>query len=131
MLRFPKWAQNLSSGAKNLLGKLLMVTPEARITAKQALEHPWVMGVSAAADNFLESPRTLRRLSMSKGSSCKQEGEGEKSALVGVDKAEQMEVEGEAVDVESKRRADFEAQTNDYSDAEVEPVVAWPRKNSV
>ncbi|CAM9388887.1 unnamed protein product, partial [Ectocarpus sp. 6 AP-2014] len=62
VLRFPRWAQKLSPGAKDLLSKLLTVTPQARLTAKRALEHPWVTGKAAAADNYLESPRTLRKL---------------------------------------------------------------------
>ncbi|CAN0407238.1 unnamed protein product, partial [Laminaria digitata] len=62
VLRFPRWAQKLSPGAKDLLSKLLTVTPRARLTAEQALEHPWVTGKVAKADNFLESPRALRSL---------------------------------------------------------------------
>lgn len=62
MLRFPRWAQNLSTSAKDLIYKLLTVTPQARITAAEALQHPWVNGQGAAPDNYLESPRTLRKL---------------------------------------------------------------------
>ncbi|GAB5034263.1 camk camk1 protein kinase [Nannochloropsis oceanica] len=40
-LRFPSWANNLSSGAKDLLVHLLDINPRTRFTAEQALAHPW------------------------------------------------------------------------------------------
>lgn len=58
-LRFPRWASNLSEPAKDLLTKLLDVDPKTRITAEDALKHPWVSGVSAAPNNYLQSPNVL------------------------------------------------------------------------
>ncbi|CAN0505011.1 unnamed protein product, partial [Discosporangium mesarthrocarpum] len=62
VVRYPRWAQNLSPGAKDLVSKLLTINPQQRITATQALDHPWVNGRVAEADRFLESPRALRKL---------------------------------------------------------------------
>jgi serine/threonine protein kinase len=56
VLRFPRWAKNLSVSAKDLLSKLLDVNPNTRYTAEQALRHPWVTGETAPSDNILESP---------------------------------------------------------------------------
>ena len=58
-LRFPRWASNLSEPAKDLLTKLLDVDPKTRITAEDALKHPWVSGKSAAPNNYLQSPNML------------------------------------------------------------------------
>ena len=58
-LRFPRWASNLSAPAKDLLTKLLDVDPKSRITAEEALAHPWVSGSSVAPNNFLQSPNML------------------------------------------------------------------------
>mmetsp|Transcript_21084 Transcript_21084/g.30464 ORF Transcript_21084/g.30464 Transcript_21084/m.30464 type:complete len:427 (+) Transcript_21084:129-1409(+) len=58
-LRFPRWASNLSSPAKDLLQKLLDVNPKTRITAEEALRHPWVTGKSATPNNYLQSPSVL------------------------------------------------------------------------
>lgn len=54
-LRFPRWAMNLSPSAKDLLHSLLDVNPKTRLTAEEALNHPWVMGKSVGKA-FLESP---------------------------------------------------------------------------
>ncbi|KAG5182181.1 kinase-like domain-containing protein, partial [Tribonema minus] len=61
VLRFPRWAQNLSPHAKDLLGGLLDVNPATRLTAQAALDHPWLSGAVAAATNMLESPKALRQ----------------------------------------------------------------------
>ncbi|CAN0445716.1 unnamed protein product, partial [Phaeothamnion confervicola] len=61
-LRYPRWAQNLSPGAKDLLRRLLDVNPQTRLTAAQALEHPWVRGDTVKRNNYLESPRRLKRV---------------------------------------------------------------------
>lgn len=44
VLRFPRWAKNLSTSAKSLLSHLLDINPMTRYTAEQALSHPWVQG---------------------------------------------------------------------------------------
>ncbi|EKU20333.1 serine threonine-protein kinase dclk3 [Nannochloropsis gaditana CCMP526] len=61
-LRFPSWAGNLSSGAKDLLVHLLDIDPRSRYTAEQALTHPWVSGSMVKRNNYLQSPRGIRRI---------------------------------------------------------------------
>lgn len=61
VLRFPRWAKNLSASAKDLLAHLLEVDPRRRYTAKQAYEHPWVQGESAPKESYLQSPRHIRK----------------------------------------------------------------------
>ena len=61
VLRFPRWASNLSRSAKDLLSHLLNVDPRMRYTAEQALRHPWVTGETAPRNNLLESPRMIRK----------------------------------------------------------------------
>lgn len=56
VLRFPRWANNLSNSAKDLLEKLLTVEPKFRITAKRAEQHPWVTGKGVLPNNYLASP---------------------------------------------------------------------------
>lgn len=56
VLRFPRWARNLSPSAKDLLAKLLDVNPRTRLTAKDASEHPWIKGKSAPKNSMLQSP---------------------------------------------------------------------------
>jgi len=55
-LRFPRWACNLSPSAKDLLAKLLDVDSRTRITAEEALKHPWICGTTAPKDSMLHSP---------------------------------------------------------------------------
>jgi len=61
VLRFPRWAKNLSASAKNLLNHLLDVNPRTRYTAEQALEHPWVRGETAPKGNLLASPGRIKQ----------------------------------------------------------------------
>lgn len=110
VLRFPRWADKLSPGAKDLLSKLLTVTPRARFTAKQALEHSWVTGKAAAADNFLESPRTLRKLRVN----SPKKGWGSKGGANGAPR--QTAAAAAAAAAEAHRRAEFEAQSDEYRD---------------
>jgi len=60
VLRFPRWAKNLSESAKDLLMHLLDCNPKTRYTADQAMLHPWVKGKSVKKDNFLQSPRIIK-----------------------------------------------------------------------
>jgi|Transcript_12066 serine/threonine protein kinase len=66
VLRFPRWAQNLSASAKDLLTHLLDINPRTRYTAEQALKHPWIQGKTAPAKNLLASPGRLMRTPNSK-----------------------------------------------------------------
>lgn len=61
-LRFPKWAASLSPSAKDLLQKLLEVNPKLRLTADQALAHPWVTGRTVNPNSYLQSPSFLGKL---------------------------------------------------------------------
>jgi serine/threonine protein kinase len=61
VLRFPRWAKNLSSSAKDLLSHLLDTNPARRYTAEQALEHPWVTGKAAPKGNLLASPGRIKK----------------------------------------------------------------------
>mmetsp|Transcript_26768 Transcript_26768/g.65101 ORF Transcript_26768/g.65101 Transcript_26768/m.65101 type:complete len:441 (-) Transcript_26768:298-1620(-) len=60
VLRFPRWARNLSPSAKDLLSKLLNVNPDERYSAVQALGHPWVTGKEAPKGSLLSSPGRIR-----------------------------------------------------------------------
>lgn len=60
VLRFPRWAKNLSSSAKDLLSHLLDVNPVNRYTAEQALDHPWVTGQTAPKGSLLSSPGRIK-----------------------------------------------------------------------
>lgn len=61
ILRFPRWAKNLSASSKDLLKHLLNVDPTARYSAEQALEHPWVTGKAAPKGNVLSSPGRIKK----------------------------------------------------------------------
>lgn len=61
VLRFPRWAKNLSASAKNLLSHLLDVNPRTRYTAEQALAHPWVRGETAPKGKLLASPGRIKK----------------------------------------------------------------------
>jgi serine/threonine protein kinase len=60
VLRFPRWAKNLSASAKDLLAHLLTVNPTQRYSAEQALAHPWVTGKEAPKGNLLASPKRIK-----------------------------------------------------------------------
>jgi len=66
-LRFPSWASGVSDFAKNLIGRLLEVNPETRISAEKALEHPWVTGSLASPMAVLKSPKHIRHWKASPG----------------------------------------------------------------
>jgi serine/threonine protein kinase len=68
VLRFPRWAKNLSASAKDLLSHLLDVNPRTRYTAEQALHHPWVRGETAPKGNLLASPGRIKKSPMLVGS---------------------------------------------------------------
>jgi serine/threonine protein kinase len=61
VLRFPRWAKNLSPSAKSLLSHLLDVNPRTRYTAEQAMEHPWTQGQTAPKASMLASPGRIRK----------------------------------------------------------------------
>ena len=61
VLRFPRWASNLSASAKDLLAHLLDTNPKTRYSADQALHHPWVRGQTAPRNNLLASPGRIKK----------------------------------------------------------------------
>jgi calcium/calmodulin-dependent protein kinase I len=67
-LRYPRWAKNLSPSAKDLLSHLLDTNPSTRYTADQALDHPWVRGVTAPKYNVLASPGRIKKSPLLMGS---------------------------------------------------------------
>ena len=46
----PVW-QNVSSMAKDLISKLIVRDPKLRLTAAEALQHPWIRMVGILNDN--------------------------------------------------------------------------------
>ncbi|XP_075300202.1 LOW QUALITY PROTEIN: MAP kinase-interacting serine/threonine-protein kinase 2-like [Opisthocomus hoazin] len=58
------WA-HISSGAKDLISRLLVRDAKKRLSAAQVLEHPWVQGVMCP-DNTLPTPIILQRNSSAK-----------------------------------------------------------------
>ena len=67
VLRFPRWAKNLSPSAKDLLHRLLDINPNTRYTAEQALQHEWVQGLTARRDKLLASPGRIKKSPMLPG----------------------------------------------------------------
>ena len=47
--------------AKDLVSRLLVTDPEARLTARQALAHPWVVGALDAPANLARAQANMRR----------------------------------------------------------------------
>jgi len=47
----PEWT-NISDSAKDLIKRMLTVDPKKRITADDALEHPWIIGHTAKEDKL-------------------------------------------------------------------------------
>ncbi len=62
VLRFPRVGHNLSNEAKHLLRGLLVVNPSARLTADDAMKHPWLGDQTKAKKNMLESPKQLKNM---------------------------------------------------------------------
>ncbi|KAG9355556.1 hypothetical protein JZ751_000394 [Albula glossodonta] len=54
----PPYWDDISEGAKGLIGGLLHAEPEGRLTAKQALHHPWVQS-GAEEDSNKEGAKTI------------------------------------------------------------------------
>jgi len=67
VLQYPRWASNLSSSAKDLLGHLLEIDPKRRYTPEQALKHPWIVGETASRDIVLKSPGKIHFKSAESG----------------------------------------------------------------
>eukprot|EP00978_Attheya_sp_CCMP212_P000323 scaffold658_cov56-Attheya_sp.AAC.1 len=61
ILRFPRWARDLSPSAKDLLSHLLDVNAMTRYTTEQALQHPWVSGEEAPRRSLLQSPGRIKQ----------------------------------------------------------------------
>jgi len=50
----PYW-DNISKPAKDLITNLLVLSPEHRYTAKQALNHPWILETEKNSESHLKS----------------------------------------------------------------------------
>lgn len=57
-LRFPPW-KKVSDSAKDVLYRLLELNPSKRMTAAQALRHPWIAGETASRNAVLDTPKLL------------------------------------------------------------------------
>jgi len=53
---------SVSSSAKDLIQQLLVAEPEQRLTAQQALQHPWIIGDTAESAPLAEATTKLRVL---------------------------------------------------------------------
>ena len=62
-LRFPPWAK-ISDEARAFIGGLLTLHAGKRLTAEEALQHPWLSAESggAVSTNYVDSPARLPRL---------------------------------------------------------------------
>lgn len=54
------WWNDVSLSAKNLVSKLIVLDPSKRLTAKQALQHPWVQGKGAKRDHMEKTQEKLK-----------------------------------------------------------------------
>jgi len=55
---------DVSDQAKDFIDNLLLVDPALRLTAEQALEHPWLQG--AATDKLLHVPEKMEQFTSGK-----------------------------------------------------------------
>ncbi|XP_062163469.1 calcium-dependent protein kinase 29 isoform X3 [Alnus glutinosa] len=58
-LKSPPWP-SISTGAKDLISKMLTMEPKKRITAAEALEHPWLKEDGEASDRPIDSAVLIR-----------------------------------------------------------------------
>ncbi|PIN07675.1 Ca2+/calmodulin-dependent protein kinase, EF-Hand protein superfamily [Handroanthus impetiginosus] len=58
-LQTPPWP-SISNGAKDLIKKMLTMDPKKRITAAEALEHPWLKEDGEASDKLIDSAVLIR-----------------------------------------------------------------------
>merc|ERR1712000_656975 len=61
---FPPFFDDVSDQAKDFIDNLLLVDPALRLTAEQALEHPWLQG--AATDKLLHVPEKMEQFTSGK-----------------------------------------------------------------
>ncbi|XP_062517007.1 calcium/calmodulin-dependent protein kinase type IV-like [Corticium candelabrum] len=61
----PYW-DDVSLNAKDLISKLIVLDPRKRLTAKEALNHPWVQGRAAKSDHMAEALRYLKEYTMAR-----------------------------------------------------------------
>ena len=54
------WWDDVSLSAKDLVCKLIVLDPTKRLTAKQALQHPWVQGKGAKLDHMDKTQEKLK-----------------------------------------------------------------------
>ncbi|KAJ9067976.1 Calmodulin-dependent protein kinase cmk2 [Entomophthora muscae] len=54
---YPRRWSGISEEAKNFISLLLKSDPIERLTAKEALEHPWFSGITASDQNIVENIR--------------------------------------------------------------------------
>eukprot|EP00004_Rigifila_ramosa_P021673 TRINITY_DN580_c0_g1_i2.p1 TRINITY_DN580_c0_g1~~TRINITY_DN580_c0_g1_i2.p1 ORF type:complete len:336 (-),score=80.65 TRINITY_DN580_c0_g1_i2:706-1686(-) len=58
---FPdQWWGNISESAKDLIRKLLTVDPAKRLTAVEALQHPWLTGETASTSHLPDTLKSMK-----------------------------------------------------------------------
>eukprot|EP00127_Corallochytrium_limacisporum_P000676 Clim_evm75s22 gene=Clim_evmTU75s22 len=62
----PKYWKDISDSAKDLINKLLVVNPSKRLSAEEALEHPWIAGDVAPDTQLPDVSDNLRRFNAKK-----------------------------------------------------------------
>jgi len=81
----PEW-DTISSSAKDLIEKLLISDPNVRLTADDALKHPWIKDVETIRENPLpHTKNTLRRfreISQTGGGSSMREYRGQRESVI-------------------------------------------------
>jgi len=60
------WWTDVSLNAKDLISRLLITDPSKRLTAKQALNHPWVKGEGAKNHSLEETQNKLKEFNLSR-----------------------------------------------------------------
>lgn len=56
------WWDGVTDSAKDLISKLLQIDPEKRLTAKDALNHPWVCGETVNQEHMEATQKRLREI---------------------------------------------------------------------
>jgi len=56
----PYW-DKVSSEAKDLIRKMLVVDPSRRLTSKQVMEHPWIQGLVANDESLMDALPNLKK----------------------------------------------------------------------
>ena len=56
----PKYWEHVSHAAKDFIGRLLTVDPSRRMSASEALQHDWIVGIGVHTDDLFRERTSLR-----------------------------------------------------------------------